>query len=306
MSGETERIGIVGLGNIGMGMARNLLAAGNQVVGYNRSAAKLDTFAGLGGEPATDPAAVGAAAEIVFVVVVDAQQTREVIFGERGVAETMRRGGIVVVCGTIGRAAIEEIADQAAAQGLMVVDCPVTGGQRGADAGTLTLMSAGDPAAIARCAGAFDAVAENVTVVGDQPGVGQVVKSCMQGLVGCIYSGMFEAMVLGVKAGVDAETLFAVIGASVADTPLFRRAVPAVMQRRFSGTGSNIGNTYKDLTLTLALAAEAGTTMPITAAAQQFFQAGVVKFPGEDNQCLVKLLEDVAGVEVRSMEPTEF
>lgn len=298
MSAAT-RIGVVGLGNIGMGIARNLLAAGHPVIGYNRTAAKLNTFAGFGGEPADNPAAVGAAAEIVFVVLVDAAQTREAIFSDRGLAETMPRGGVIVVCGTIGRDAVEDLADRAAARGLSLVDCPVSGGRGGADAGTLTLMVAGDSASLARCAGAFDAIAQHVAVVGERAGAGQVVKSCMQGLVGCIYAGMFEAMVLGVKAGIGAETLFAVIDASVAGTPLFSNAVPAAMRREFSGTGSTVDNTYKDLTLTLALAADAGAATPVTAAAQQLFQAGVLRFSGEDNQSLVKLLEEVAGAEVR-------
>jgi putative dehydrogenase len=297
-----ETIGVVGLGNMGLGMARNLIAAGYRVIGYNRSAARLDGLDALGGVRAQNPADIATQADIVFIMVVDAAQTRAVIFGSDGLARTMTKGGIIVVTATIGRAAVEEIAAELAPLGIALIDCPVSGGQKGADEGTLTLMASGERDALARCDGPFQAIAAHINVVGDAPGVGQVVKACMQGLVGCIYSGIFEALVLGVKAGASAEALYNVIGTSVANTPLFQGAVPAIMQRRFTGTGSNIGNTYKDLTLALALAAEAGTAMPVTAAAQQFFQAGWVKFPLEDNQSLVKLLEHVAGVEVRASE----
>jgi 3-hydroxyisobutyrate dehydrogenase-like beta-hydroxyacid dehydrogenase len=121
----------------------------------------------------------------------------------------------------------------------------------------------------------------------------------MQSLVGCIYAGIFESPILGVTAGVSAETIFSVIGTSVTNTPLFQGAVPAIMDRKFTGTGSNIGNTYKDLSLALALAEEVGVPMATTGTAKQFFQAGITKLPGEDNQCLIKLLECVVGVEVK-------
>ncbi|MBU6500055.1 MAG: NAD(P)-dependent oxidoreductase, partial [Rhodospirillales bacterium] len=287
-------------GNMGLGMARNLMSAGFDVLGTNRGPAPRAALAGLGGRVAASAAAIGAEAGIVFVMVVDAAQTRDVLVGQGGLLETMKPGGIVVVTATIGRAAMQALDAPLRARGIALIDCPVSGGRQGAEAGTLTLMAAGDPAAFARCRAVFAAIASNVTHVGEEAGMGQVVKACMQGLVGCIYGGIFEALVLGVKAGVPAETLHAVIGTSVANTPLFQSAVPAILQRRFAGTGSSIGNTTKDLTLTLALSAETGATMPITAAAQQFFQAGNTKFPGEDNQCLIKLLEDVAGVQVRA------
>lgn len=162
----------------------------------------------------------------------------------------------------------------------------------------MTLMASGDRQAFDRCSAAFDAIARNINYVGAEVGMGQIVKACMQGLVGCIYSGIFESLVLGVKAGVSAEALFNVIGTSVANTPLFQGAVPAIMERKFVGTGSNIGNTYKDLTITLALAEQVGVPMMITGAAKQFFQAGISKFPDEDNQCLVKLLEEIVDVKV--------
>jgi 3-hydroxyisobutyrate dehydrogenase-like beta-hydroxyacid dehydrogenase len=160
-------------------------------------------------------------------------------------------------------------------------------------------MAAGDKSAFERCLPAFEAIAKNINFVGEAPGMGQVVKACMQSLVGCIYAGIFESLILGVKAGLSPETIFSVIGTSVANTPLFQGAVPAIMDRKFTGTGSNIANTCKDLSLALSLAEEVGVPMMTTGTAKQFFQAGIARFPGEDNQCLIKLLESVVGVEVR-------
>ncbi len=294
-----KNIGIVGLGNMGMGMAKNLIARGFELNGFARSHDTLERFVALGGKKCGDAAAVGAASEVVFVMVVNASQATEVIAGKNGLLETLKPGAIIVVTATIGSAAVKNLAALAGERHVSLIDCPVSGGQKGADAGALTLMASGGKQDFDRCADVFAAIARNINFVGDEIGQGQIVKACMQGLVGCIYSGMFEAMALGVKAGVGAEALFSVIGTSVANTPLFQGAIPAVMDRRFKGTGSNIANTYKDLTITMALAEECGTPMMVTGTAKQFFQAGIARFPGEDNQCLIKVLEDIVGVEVK-------
>lgn len=294
-----KNIGIVGLGNMGMGMAKNLIAQGFGVSGFVRNKARLAHFVQLGGVPAESSAEVGAKSDLVFVMVVNAQQSHEVMVGKGGLLETMKPGSIIVITATIGPEAVKGLAEQANRKGVLVIDCPVSGGQKGADSGQLTLMASGERAVFERCRSVFEAIAKNINFVGNEVGQGQVVKACMQGLVGCIYAGMFEAMMLGVKSGVSAEMLFSVIGTSVANTPLFQSAIPAIMDRKFVGTGSNIANTYKDLTITLAMAEANGVPMMTTGTAKQFFQAGISKFPNEDNQCLVKLLEGIVGVEVR-------
>ncbi|CAM5184919.1 2-hydroxy-3-oxopropionate reductase OS=Castellaniella defragrans OX=75697 GN=HNR28_003377 PE=3 SV=1 [Castellaniella defragrans] len=294
-----RKVGVVGLGNMGMGMARNLAAKGFEVAGFDRNPGKRERLAGFGGKACPDAASVGAASEAVFVMVVNAAQAAAVVGGEGGLLETLRPGSLIVVTATIGCAAVRKLAALAGDHGVSVIDCPVSGGRNGAEQGALTLMVSGAKADFDRCAEVFAAIAGSIHFVGPEVGQGQIAKACLQGLVGCIYAGMFEAMALGVKAGVDAETLFSIIGASVANTPLFQGSIPAVMDRRFVGTGSNIANTYKDLTITLALAEESGTPMMTTAVAKQFFQVGIAKFPGEDNQCLIKVLEDVTGVEVK-------
>lgn len=296
-------VGVVGLGNIGFGIANNLLKAGHHVIGHNRGQSRRDALREAGGTPAESPAAVAAVADIVFTVLVDEQQTREAIFGPHGLLTTMKPAGIVVICSTIGQHAVMDIAAKLAPREISVIDCPVSGGRNGADAGTLTLMASGDAATFERCRLLFEAIATNINYVGSRPGLGQVVKTCMQGVVGCIYTGLFEALVLGVKAGVTPEALYQVLGTSVVNTPLLQGSYPAIMRRAFAGTGSSIGNTYKDLCLNMALATEVGATVPVTAVAHQAFQAGVVRFPGEDNQALVKLLEAIAGVEVKYSVP---
>jgi putative dehydrogenase len=295
-----KNIGVVGLGNMGMGMAKNLVAAGFPVTAFDLSRERLDDLVRVGGRAAADVAAVGASSEIVFVMVVDARQSKEVICGKGGLLDTMKPRTVVVVTATIGSPAVREIELQAKARGVYVIDSPVSGGKKGADAGELTLMMSGDRKAYEGCLAAFEAIGKNVNYLGAEVGMGQAMKACLQGLVGCIYGGMFEVLILGVKAGLSAETIFKVIGTSVANTPLWQNSVPAIMERKFNGGGSNIYNTYKDLTITMALAQECGVPMTITGTATQFFQAANTKFPKDDNECLVKLLEHVVGVEVRA------
>ena len=294
-----KNIGIIGLGNMGMGMAKNLVAKGFKVTGFDMNPKALETLVDLGGVAAKDSAGVGASSDLVFVMVVNAKQSNEVIFGKNGLLETLKPGAVIVVTATIGSAAVQLIETKVKERQVIVIDCPVSGGQIGAETGQLTLMASGDKTVFSQCAAVFEAIAKNINHVGDQVGQGQIVKACLQGLVGCIYSGMFEVMLLGVKAGVSAEALFNVIGTSVANTPLFQGSIPAIMDRKFKETGSNIGNTYKDLTITMALAEEQGVPMMTTGTAKQFFQAGITKFPNEDNQCLIKVLEDIVGVEVK-------
>ncbi|RQR31424.1 NAD(P)-dependent oxidoreductase [Burkholderia sp. Bp9143] len=294
-----KKVGVVGLGNMGMGMAKNLVAGEFAVTAYDMSKDKLDDFVAYGGKASANVAAVGAASDVVFVMVVDARQTRDVLVGNGKLLASMKPGSVVVLTATIGSPAVREMGEAAKEYKIHVIDSPVSGGRIGADAGELTLMMSGNKEAYEMCLPAFKAIAKNINYIGEEIGKGQVMKACLQGLVGCIYSGIFEVLALGVKAGLSAESIFNVIGTSVANTPIFQNTVPVIMDRKFTGSGSNIYNTYKDLTITMALAQENGVPMMTTGVATQFFQAANTRYPTDDNQCLIKLLEEVIGVEVK-------
>jgi 3-hydroxyisobutyrate dehydrogenase-like beta-hydroxyacid dehydrogenase len=129
--------------------------------------------------------------------------------------------------------------------------------------------------------------------------MGQTVKASLQALIGASFTAIFESLVLGVKAGVKAETLYEVFGSSGVASPLFKNAAKLIMERKFKGTGSHIGTMYKDLGITMAMAKENGVAMFTTSAAFELFQAGISMFPDEDNWSIVKLLEQIAGTEVK-------
>jgi L-threonate 2-dehydrogenase len=183
-----------------------------------------------------------------------------------------------------------------------MIDSGVSGGLPGANAGTLTLMASGPKAVFDENLDVLRAVGDEDAIfhVGEEIGAGQVVKACMQALVGVTFQGTFEALVLGAKAGVNPQVLLDVLGSSVVGSTLFKRTTSYVMERDFVDTGSHIAVTWKDLGLTLDLAREAGVPMPSTALANQLFQTGMTMFPGEDNWAIVKVLELMADTVVQA------
>mgnify|MGYP006418989365 FL=1 len=292
-----KRVGIVGLGDMGIAMAKNIRAAGFSLTGYDLRAERLALLADLGGEPADSPQAVGAGSDSVFVMVLNGDQAREVV-GENGLLTGMAQGGAIIMSATIHPSEAREIGATAEAAGVEFIDTPVSGGKSGAEAGTLTMMTAARADVLEANRPVLEAVGEQIFHVGEEIGVGQTVKAALQAFIGASFAGIFESLVLGAKAGVPGETLYEVFSASGVGSALFRNCAKLIMDREFVGTGSHIGTMYKDLSISMALGKETGVPLFTTAAAFELFRAGMSKFPAEDNWSIVKLLEDIADTEV--------
>ena len=294
-----KKVGVIGLGNMGMGLAKNLLKAGFETRGYDVYAPKCEELKGYGGIPCASPAEVGDGADVVFVMVMNGPQALDVAFGENGLAKTMKPGSVFFLTATIGMGYAQQIAKGLAEKGIEMIDCGVSGGLSGAHNGTLTLMAAGKKEVYDACADVMDAIAANPNHVGTEPGQGQVVKSCLQALIGAEFTATFELLVMGAKAGVDPQILLDVIGTSGGGCGVFKNCVPLIMDRKFKDTGSAITTMSKDLNITMDLAREVGCYMPTTVTARELFIAGLNKFPTEDNWSITKILEEIAGVEVK-------
>lgn len=293
-----KTVGVIGLGNMGMGLAKNLIKGGFTTKGYDVYAPKCDELKGHGGVPCATPAEVGQDSDVVFVMVMNGAQALEVAFGENGLASTMKPGSVFFLTATIGMGYAQQLCKGLAEKGIEMIDCGVSGGLSGAHNGTLTLMAAGKKEVYDSCADVMDAIASNPNHVGTEPGQGQVVKSCLQALIGAEFTATFELLVLGAKAGVDPQILLDVIGTSGGGCGVFKNCVPLIMDRQFKDTGSAITTMHKDLGITMDLAREIGCYMPTTSTARELFQAGLVAFPDEDNWCITKVLENIAGIEV--------
>jgi len=290
------KVAVVGLGNMGMGMARNLLAAGFDVTGFDLRPERGQMLAELGGA-AADSLGDLAPAHVVFVMVMTGAQVMDVA-GE--LRDALQSGATVIVTATIEPAEMRAVEAALAGSGLNLIDSPVSGGQSGAEAGTLTMMVAASPDVFAANQDALNAVGGQIFHVGEGIGMGQTVKAALQAYIGVSFVGIFESLALGAAAGVKGETLYEVFSSThVGDTPFFKNCAELIMARKFEDTGSHIATMVKDLGISMAMAHENGMPLYATSAANELFQAGISRFPDGDNWSIVKLLEGFSGVEVK-------
>ena len=286
---------VVGLGNMGIGMAKNLLQAGFPVMGYDLRADRQDLLAEMGGSPARSLADL-AGADVVFVMVMSGAQVLDVV---KGLKDTLAEGATVIVTATIEPTEMRAVADALAGGKLNLIDSPVSGGKFGAEAGTLTMMAAATDEVFAANQDVLNAVGEQIFHVGTSVGMGQTVKASLQALIGVTFVGIFESLALGAKAGIKGETLYEVFSSThVGNTPFFKNCAKLIMDRRFEDTGSHIGTMFKDLGISMAMARENGVSLFTASTAYELFQAGISLYPDGDNWSIVKLLEQISGTEV--------
>lgn len=294
-----KRIGIIGLGDMGIGMARNIIKAGFELTGYDLRKERVDMLEKAGGNRAGSPSEVGANADTVFIMVMTGKQVADVVTGKNGLLETMKPGSTIIVSATIQPSEAREVSKAIFQAGLNMIDSPVSGGKGGAEAGTLAMMASGEREVWEEEQDVMRAVGENVFHVGDEIGIGQTVKASLQALIGSTFAAIFESLVLGSKAGVKGDVLYEVFSASGVSSPILEDCAKLIMDRKFKGTGSQIATMYKDLGITMNMARENGVSMFTTSSAHELFQAGISMFPDEDNWSVVKLLEQIAGTEVK-------
>ncbi|WP_299047278.1 NAD(P)-dependent oxidoreductase [uncultured Tateyamaria sp.] len=291
-------VGVIGLGDMGSGLARNLIAHGFETWGIDLLAHRQSAFVDMGGHAATDVAQVGRNAEAVFVMVMKGTEAQEVILGTGGLAETMAPGGIILLTATIKPAEARAIGVALDGTGLHLIDSPVSGGFPGAQGGTLTMMAAGSDAALAQARPVMEAVSASIHRVGDTPGDGQTVKACLQSLIGAQFSATFEAAALAAKAGVPGQVILDVFSTSSAGCGVVNNALEKIIDRQFDGTGSHINTMHKDLTISMALGEELGVPLHTAASAMQVFHAGRTRYPDGDNWACTRVIEDIVGAEL--------
>jgi putative dehydrogenase len=243
---------------------------------------------------------VGRNADIVFVMVMTGGQAKSVLFGDRnnGLVSQMTSGSTVILTATIKPSEAREIGELMQGTGVNLIDSPVSGGFPGAQGGTLTMMAAGRPDVMAACKPAMQAVSSTIHHVGEEAGMGQTVKACLQTLIGSIFSATFEASVLAAKAGVSGEVLHKVFSTSGAGCGVMSTALENIIDRKFEKTGSHIATMHKDLTISLALAEELGVPMHMASTAMQLFHAGKTRYPDGDNWVVTRVIEEIVGAEL--------
>lgn len=293
-----KQAGVVGVGDMGSGLAKNLIGAGIAVRGFDFLQTRMDALVAMGGSAASSAGDAGEGSQAVFVMVMNGDQARDVIFGDvdrQGLVATMQPGSVILLTATIHAREAREIAARLSGSGIHLVDTPVSGGFPGAQGGTLTMMAAGSDAALEIARPAMEAVGSTIHRVGTEAGMGQTVKACLQSLIGSIFSATFEASALAAKAGVDAEAFLNVVSTSSAGCGIANNALEQIIDRKFEGTGSHINTMYKDLTISMDLARELGVPLFTAAIAMQLFQAGKTKYPDGDNWVVTRITEEIIG-----------
>ena len=292
------KVGIVGIGDMGSGIAKNLMANGFEVCGLDLDKKRMQAFTEAGGIPAKTLAEVGKDAQAVFVMVMTGAQAEAVILGEAGLAAHMPQGASIILTATIKPAEAEQIAHKLASSAVHLIDSPVSGGFPGAQSGSLTMMAAGSEDALTSCREIMEAVSATIHIVGDAAPKGQMVKACLQSIIGSVFSSVFEAASLAAKAGIKGETLFNVVSTSGAGCGVARTALENIIDRKFEGTGSHIATMHKDLTICLSMAEQLGVPLHTASTAMQLFHAGKSKYPQGDNWVVTRVLEEIVGAEL--------
>ncbi len=298
MTTNAPRIAFVGLGSMGLGMARNLIAKGHVVIGVDVSAEARAALEAAGGETAASPREAAEKADALVVVVVNAAQVESVLFGPDGAIGALPKGRVVIQCATVPPAFIEGLDNRLAAAGHPLLDAPMSGGRGRADTGELTIMSSGSAEAYGQAQTILDAVAAKVYRLGEAPGVGSLVKTVNQLLAGVHIAAAAEAMALGTKAGADPRALFEVISNSAGNSWMFTNRVPHMLDGDFAPL-SAVDIFVKDLGLVLDTGREVKQALPLAAAAHQLFLMASASGWGRiDDAAVVKVYERAGGFSV--------
>jgi len=292
-----ERVGFIGLGIMGMGMARNLLKAGFSLQVWNRTASKAETLVGEGATVAATPAEVAANSDIIITCVSDTPDVEKVILGEDGAIQGAKAGALVIDCSTISPQATQTIAAKLAEKGVQMLDAPISGGSEGAAKGTLSIMVGGAAEDFDRAMPVFQAMGKTITHVGGT-GAGQTVKLVNQVLVVGNCLAMCEALMLAQAGGVDLKKTYDAISQGAAGSWMFTNRGPQIINRDWR-PGFMVSLQQKDLRLVLEAADQLGVPLPGTGLIFQLYRTLEAQgLSHEGNHALVKALEHLAGFEI--------
>jgi 3-hydroxyisobutyrate dehydrogenase len=293
----SERIGFVGLGIMGRGMAHNLLQAGFALTVWNRTASRMDDLVAAGAAAAASPADVAARADIIITCVSDTPDVRAVTLGAGGIIHGAAPGALVIDMSTISPQAAREMAAALAGRGVAYLDAPMSGGSEGAAKGTLSIMVGGDDADVERATPAFQAMGKTITHVGGH-GAGQTVKLVNQILVVGNMLAVSEALVFAQASGVDLEKTLAAVTPGAAGSWMLANRGPQAIRRDWR-PGFTIDLQQKDLRLVLEAADQVGAPVLSTASIFQMYRTlQAAGLGAEGNHALVKAIERLSGIEV--------
>ena len=288
-----QNIGLIGLGAMGAGMASSLRRAGYNVHVYDIRPEAVSAFTADGGVACDSAESVADACPIVISVLVNADQTEQLLFGAGGKAARMQPDSTFVMCSTVDPNWSVNLEQRLEAMGIGYLDAPISGGAAKAASGEMTMMTAGKPAVYARLNGVLEAMAAKVYRLGDQAGNGSKVKIINQLLAGVHIAAAAEAMALGLREGVAADDLYEVITHSAGNSWMFENRMAHVLKGDYTPL-SAVDIFVKDLGLVLDTARATKFPLPLSATAHQMFmQASTSGFGREDDAAVIKIFPGI-------------
>jgi L-threonate 2-dehydrogenase len=297
MSGK-QTIAVVGLGSMGFGIARSLLRVGHIVRGFDIDRAALQRLARDGGQGAESPAAAAAGADVVVVVVVNAAQTDTVLNGEGGILPVMRPGAAILASPTMAPADARRFAEQAARRSVHYLDAPISGGAVRAEAGQLTVMASGPPAAFEVAGPTLQAIAGTVYNLGEDAGIGSAFKIVNQLLAGVHIAAACEAITFAKSLDLDLAKVFEVITNSAGNRWMFENRIPHVLNGDYAPK-SAVSLFTKDLGIVTEIARKEKFPLPIASTALQLFlMTEAAGMSADDDASVARLFARIAGLDL--------
>jgi 2-hydroxy-3-oxopropionate reductase len=292
-------LGFIGLGIMGKPMVRNLIAAGYTVHVYSILPGDVEEAAKGGAVAEANGLEVAQKADVTIIMVPNTPDVEDVLFGANGLIKALGPGKTLIDMSTISALATKVFAEKIKAAGARMLDAPVSGGEKGAIEGNLSIMVGGDEETFNTCKPIFDVLGGRVNHVGGN-GAGQTVKSCNQVLAAATMAAIGEALAMGVKAGVDPARIVDVLSAGYARCGCLDIRGQQILKRDFT-PGFKSKLQYKDLTLAMELARGIGVPMPIGSLVTEFYKSCMAAGGGEeDHSNVIKVAERLAQVEIKA------
>ena len=301
METQKEKIGFIGLGIMGKPMVRNLLKADYLPVVYNRSQASIDEMTSEGAIPAASAKEVTEKSDVVITMLPDTPDVESVIFAENGILAGAHEGLLLIDMSTISPVVTGRIASELESRNVKMLDAPVSGGDKGAIAGTLSIMVGGEESDFKRAKPIFEAMGKTIVHCG-AIGSGQIVKACNQIVVALVIEAVSEALVLGSKAGVKPEIILEVLSGGLAQNRVMDLRGQTMIQHNFT-PGFKAKLHRKDLNIILQTAREYGVTLPVSTLVEQMFTNLVEHEKGDlDHSALLTVIEELSNHSITNQD----
>jgi 3-hydroxyisobutyrate dehydrogenase-like beta-hydroxyacid dehydrogenase len=291
------RVSFIGLGSMGLPMAKNLLNAGHQLAVYNRTRGRAEELARGGATAADSPREAARGAEVVITMLADDPAVEQVMFGENGALVGLGPGAVHVSMSTIGHLLSRRLASEHESRGQQYVAAPVFGRPEAAAAAKLWIVAAGAAEAIERCRRLFEAMGQGLEIVGDDPATANVLKLAGNFLLASAIEAMGEAFALVQKHGIEPKRFLEIVNGRLIRSPIYENYGTLIADRRWEPAGFKLRHGLKDVRLVLAAADEVTVPMPLGSVIRdQYLTAMARGWADIDWAALARVIAANAGV----------